>query len=191
MGREYELKFRATAEQLDNMQAHYGSFDTITMETTYYDTPDKDLRQRKWMLRRRLENGTSVCTLKTPLPDGSRGEWETECEDIHDAIAELCNLGAPEELLLLTQSGLEAYCGARFIRLARLLENEAVTLELALDRGVFLGGGREEPFWEAEVEFKSGSENAAVAFAHSLALTFGLVSESRSKVVRAMALAQD
>ena len=140
------------------------------------------------MLRRRYENGTSVCTLKTPLPDGSRGEWETPCNDIAAAIDELCKLGAPEDLLTLTESGLTEACAARFTRLAKRLTLERCTVELALDEGALMGGGKTLPFAEVEVELKSGEEAAATAFAEALAQKFNLTPEPKSKAQRAMAL---
>ena len=67
MGREFELKFRAAPEVLDAIRAEYGPFSPITMETTYYDTPDRRMGARKETLRRRYENGTAVYALKTYL----------------------------------------------------------------------------------------------------------------------------
>ena len=188
MGREFELKYRADAGQIDAIRAKFGKFSPISMETVYYDTPAHDLRRRHWTLRRRYENGRSVCTLKTPLPDGSRGEWETGCGSIEDAIPELCKLGAPKALLLYTAGGVEPFCGAKFTRLAKTLTLESCTVELALDQGVLIGGGQELAFAEVEVELKGGSEPAAVAFARDLAAEFGLAPEPKSKVQRAMAL---
>lgn len=190
MGREFELKYRADKETLAAVRAKFGSFSSISMETSYYDTPAGDLGQRKWMLRLRLENGKSVCTLKTPLPDGSRGEWETECKTVETGILELCKLGAPEELVSLTKNGLVRTCAARFTRLAATLALDNCTVELALDQGCFSGGGKELPFAELEVELKEGSEAAAVSFAEGLAREFGLVPETKSKVQRALELAQ-
>ena len=190
MGREFELKYRAEAAQLEAIEASFGDFEAIDMETTYYDTPDGSFSALRWTLRRRMENGMSVCTLKTPLPDGSRGEWEVHCNDIRLAVPELCKLGAPEELAQMAARGLHPTCGARFRRLAKVLTEPECTLELALDRGVLLGGGRELPFAEVEVEYKSGSEAAAVAFAQALAWKFRLEPEPRSKIARAQDLAR-
>lgn len=190
MGREFELKYRADSEKIDAIRRRFGNFTPITMVTAYYDTQDKALRQRHWTLRRRLENGQSVCTVKIPRPDGSRGEWELECPSITDAIPELCNLGAPAELLTLTASGLTEVCAARFTRLAAPLKITGCAVELALDQGCLLGGGKELPFAEVEVELKGGSEIACVTFAEELAREFGLAVEPLSKVQRAMALAQ-
>lgn len=188
MGREFERKYRADSEVIAAIRASFGDFSEIRMETVYYDTLDAALSRRRWMLRRRYENGISVCTLKTPLPDGSRGEWETPCDDIRLAIKELCKLGAPEDLLTLTESGLREACAARFTRLAKRLTLERCTVELALDEGALMGGGRTLPFAEIEVELKSGGEAAATAFAETLARKFGLTPEPKSKAQRAMEL---
>ena len=188
MGREFELKYRAAAEQIAAIRAKFGEFTSISMETTYYDTPGLELRQRHWTLRRRFENGKSVCTVKTPLEDGSRGEWELECGDIEAAIPELCKLGVPEELLFLTAKGVSPFCGARFTRLAKTVESDDCTVELALDQGALIGGGKELPFAEVEVELKDGSQDAAVMFARILAAEFGLTPEPKSKLLRAMEL---
>ena len=189
MGKEFELKYRATAPQLAAMEAAFSGFFPITMETTYYDTPDGDLSRLRWTLRRRYENGKAVCTMKTPEVDGMRGEWEVHCDAIEGAVSELCKLGAPEELAILAAKGLVPTCGARFTRMAALVEADGCTLEIALDRGLLLGGGREVPLSEAEVELKEGSEAAARAFAETLAARFDLVPERKSKVQRAMELA--
>lgn len=188
MGREFERKYRADSGIIAAIRAAFGDFSEIRMETVYYDTLDAALSRRRWMLRRRYENGTSVCTLKTPLPDGSRGEWETPCDDIGLAAKELCKLGAPEDLLPLTENGLREVCAARFTRLAKRLTLERCTVELALDEGALMGGGRTLPFTEIEVELKSGEEAAATAFAETLARKFGLTPEPKSKAQRAMEL---
>ncbi len=188
MGREYELKFKASPQVLSAIREKFGGFSPIAMETAYYDTEDLSLSKRKWMLRRRMENGKAICTLKTPLPDGSRGEWETESEDIRGAVLELCKFGAPADLELLAKAGLKEVCAARLTRLAAVVALPQCTVEIALDEGFFLGGGKEIPFSELEVELKEGSEEAAAAFAQALAEEFSLEPEPKSKVQRAMEL---
>ena len=188
MGREFELKYRATEPQLAAIQAAFSGFSPITMETTYYDTPDGDLSRLRWTLRRRYENGKAVCTMKTPEVDGLRGEWEALCDSIEDSVSELCKLGAPEELASLAAKGLIPSCGAKFTRMAALVEAGGCTLEIALDRGILRSATKEIPLAEAEVELKAGSEEAARAFAENLAARFGLVPEPKSKVLRAMEL---
>lgn len=191
MGREFELKFRADASVIAAIREKYGSFTPISMETTYYDTFDLKLAFHRWTLRRRMENGVSVCTFKRPHADGGRGEWEVEANSIMDGVMQLCKAGADWELMRCASGGLMEVCGARFTRLAKTLEVPGGTVELALDEGVLLGRGKELPFGEVEVELKEGSDASAVAFAKALAEEFALTEEPRSKFVRAMALAMN
>lgn len=191
MGIEFELKYRATPAQQKLLLTRFGgAARVITMETTYYDTPDRQLSRRHMTLRRRMENGVAVCTVKTPAGEAGRGEWECGCSDMETAIPELCGLGAPEGLLLLTAFGVEAVCGARFTRRAMDIVTADFTGELALDSGVLTGGGREIPLCEVELELKSGSREAMTAFMTDLADRIGLEPESQSKFRRAKALAE-
>lgn len=191
MGREFELKYEADGAVIEAVAAELGGFTAITMETTYYDTPDGALSARHITLRRRMENGVSVCTVKTPLADGSRGEWERKCEDPATMVEELLEIGAPEELAELTRGGTLPLCGARFTRLARTVSGDGWAVELALDRGVLTGGGKELPLSELEVELKSGPDEATVAFAQGLAEKYGLKPQKKSKFRRAKALAEE
>ena len=189
MGREFELKFAATKQDHAALQARFGTLSPITMETTYYDTPSGDIKKLRWTLRRRLENGISICALKTPGEGFGHGEWEVYCGSIEDAVPALLAKGAPAQLADFAAAGLVPTCGARFVRLAGIIDAPACTVELALDEGVLLGGGKEQPLCEVEVELKEGSEEAAAAFAIALAQEFGLRPETRSKIARAMDLA--
>lgn len=188
MGIEYELKFRAARDvQAAILATVPGEDRHFSMQTTYYDTPTGQLSQRHYTLRRRMENGISVCTLKAPAPVG-RGEWETACDRIEDSIGILCKLGGPAELPQLVSEGLMAVCGARFHRIARTVLLDDCTVELAVDSGVLTGGDRELPLYEIEVELKEGSMDACNRFAQALAARFGLETEPKSKFRRALAL---
>ena len=190
MGKEFELKYAATAQQLDILKARYPGLRTIAMETTYYDNAAGDFSRLKWTFRRRMENEKSICTLKTPMQGLGRAEFEVECDDLLRAVPLLIQQGAPAELTALVAGGTFPSCGAKFTRLAGLLELPGCTAELALDEGVLLGGGKELPFREVEVELKEGSEAAVTVFASSLAAELNLVPEHKSKVARARALAE-
>lgn len=189
MGREFELKYAASAQNLEILKARYPDLRPIAMETTYYDNAQGDFSRLKWTFRRRMENGKSICTLKIPAPGGARAEFEAECDDILASLPLLRQAGAPIQLLLLAEGGVAPFCGARFTRLAGLLEFPEFTAELALDEGVLLGGGKELPFTEVELELKAGSEEALATFAESFAAELGLKPEHKSKVARARALA--
>jgi inorganic triphosphatase YgiF len=192
MGVEIEVKFRADeTRQAAIRQAFPGPYHRIEMETTYYDTQDGALSAARMTLRRRMENGVSVCTVKTPAGAHGRGEWELECGSIMDAIPELCKLGAPREMMQLCAAGVQPVCGARFTRQACVITGEAFTAELALDRGVLTGGGKEIPLCEVELELKAGDGAAMEAFAAQFAARFGLTEEKKSKFRRAMDLARE
>lgn len=191
MGIEFELKFRATPEKLEQIRRQIPEQEQLfSMETTYFDTPDGALSRRHLTLRCRKENGQSVCTLKTPEGELGRGEYAVDCPDIRRALPELCKLAGLPELLELTAGGVKPVCGARFTRIAMVLELGDCIVELALDQGVLSGGGREVPLCEVEVELKSGSREGARAYAMALAMLFGLEPETHSKFRRALALAE-
>lgn len=190
MGTEFELKFAARdATVLDKILCRFSAeAKTFQMATTYYDTADGALSQRKWTLRLRKENGISVVTLKTAGDGKTRGEWEYEAEDLELAAETLMKLGAPGDLADILAEGIQPVCGAEFRRRAMEVSYGESVLEVALDAGKLFRGEREMPICEVEVELKRGRQEDAVAFAQTLAEDFGLKEESRSKFVRAVNL---
>ena len=190
MAIELEIKFCTTENVLEQIKAEFpGEEKNFSMETTYYDTPGRDLSDRHITLRRRMENEISVCTLKAPAQTG-RLEFELECSTIEAAIPELCRLAPLPELSSLLEKGVEPVCGARFQRLAKTVIYQDSTIEIALDKGILSGGGSQIPLCEVEFELKSGSEEQLRQFAAMAALRYGLTPERRSKFARAAALAK-
>ena len=191
MGIEFELKFRVTPEQLAAIGRDISAPEQrFQMHTTYYDTPEGALSDRFYTLRCRLENGVGLCTFKYPAGELDRGEVELPCENIREAIPELCKLSGVEELACLTAAGVVAVCGANFTRIAKTLVLEDCTVELALDQGSLYGADKTVPLCEVEVELKAGSRQAAIAYAAALAFRYGLEQEQTSKFRRALALAR-
>ena len=190
MAIEYELKYQATEDILKQILAEYGQnpCQYFQMETTYYDTPSGALSARHYTLRRRMENEQSVCTLKTPAEGNGRNEQEIACGSIEEAIPVFCQTGAPEDFAQLVQEGLIVVCGAKFHRTAITLQLEDCVLELALDKGILTGGGKEIPLCEVEVELKEGDTFSADLFATILSSQYGLTVQKRSKFRRALAL---
>lgn len=189
MAIEFEMKYRATAEQQDAVKkAVVGDVATYRMESTYYDTLAGNLSQMRCTLRRRLENKKTVYTLKMPATQG-RAEFEVEAEALHQAVPKLCKLSNFAKPELLQQNQLVAVCGAAFTRTAITTAAEGCVVEIALDTGVLTGGGKAIPLCEIEVELKSGSIAAAVAYAENLAAQYQLIPEHQSKFRRAYLLA--
>lgn len=192
MGLEIELKYRGDEGVLERIAAEFGEeFLRIPMETTYYDTPGGELSRRHWTLRRRQEGEKSVCTLKIPAPGGGRGEWELECGCIREAVPRLAELAHLPELLTLTEGGVAATCGARFLRRAKIISLGSARAELALDSGVLINGQRERRFCEVELELKSGSAEELVTRGRAFAARFGLTAEPKSKYARARELGKE
>lgn len=185
MGRELELKYRASQEQMAAIRRHYTGFREIAMETTYFDTPERIMSARRETLRRRFENGTAIYALKTYLPDGSHGEWETAAPSLEEAMERLRAMGAPG---LPDTKLLVPICGAAFTRSCLLLEVEGGKVELALDEGVLTGSGKTLPLREAELELKEGDDAALLTFGPKFAATYGLTAEPLSKFARAKSL---
>ncbi len=188
MSRELELKYEATEAILNKIDRKYGDFTDIFMCARYFDTANRDLQRRKWMLRLRTENGCPVCTLKTRLADGSRGEFEIRQAAI--SIPALVEVGAPPELAQLVQSGLLEICGAEFLRRSKLISVPGGQIELALDSGRLFAGSISIPFREVEAELKSGADSALYRFGKDFAREFSLSLVQKSKSQRAMELAE-
>ncbi len=189
MGTEYEKKYRATPEQLSAIvQGLSEKLRTVRMHTRYYDTPSGALSARHYTLRCRQENDMQLCTVKAPLSEFARGEWEVKCADVYQALPELCRQGAPAELEALAREGLVCICQARFVRKAALVKTPECSVEIACDEGILIGAGKELSFSEVEVELKEGPYRAADRFAQVFATLYGLTPERRSKFARALEL---
>ena len=188
MGREFELKYVATPEKLSAIRKKWDGWITFSMRTSYFDTQDGLLSKEKCTLRQRLENGISVCTLKTPIAGFGRGEWDAQAPWNEETVSQLF---CAAQKTPVDFSKLCCVCGARFTRLAKTVVLPLCTVEIALDEGVLIGSNREIPLCELEVELKEGSEKAAIAWASELAAEFGLQPETESKFRRASQLAKE
>ncbi len=189
MAVEYELKYRATPELLERIQADFpGNYTVTEMTTTYYDTPGGDLAKLFWTLRHRREGEKPICTLKTPAGIDGRSEYEWACADIHEAIPHLCRLSGSNALAQLVERGLVETCGAKFTRTARRLSAGITTAELALDQGVLINGEKEAPFAELELELMLGYRQELDAMGLLLASAYDLTTESKSKFQRSKEL---
>ena len=187
MGREFELKYAATPKTLAVIQSQGENWTEISMETTYFDTDSGALKAKKCTLRQRLENGISVCTLKTPADGFGRGEWAMEAPWCEETVKALFTAAGFEGVPF---AQLHPVCGARFTRLAMNVELPDCAMEIALDQGMLYGGNQEIPLCEVEVECKGGKEAKTAAWARMLAEKYGLKPERFSKFYRASKLAE-
>lgn len=192
MAIEYEVKFKMDAEhfstfceEIPGPETHYD------METTWFDTPSGALTARHYTLRQRLENGKSVFTLKTPYKYYmARREYVSKQKTLEKALPVLCRQSKLEELPALLAEGLVPICGARFKRITKEFDLDGCIVELAMDEGVLIGGGREVPFSEIEFEKKKGNRELLYDFGLAFAVTQHIQPLYESKFVRAMKLAR-
>lgn len=197
MGREVELKLAVPDAALLEKIYEDPAFSEckcaeFSMRTTYFDTPNRRLYSRRWMLRQRLENGRTVTCFKMPLGEHTRGEWEIEAEPLTAALALLAQQdGIPAELKELPARELSPVCGAEFRRRTREIRfPDGSRAELACDLGTLTGGKRTLPLCEAELELKEGEPEQMQALAAYLCRKYGLREEPLSKFARAKQLAE-
>ena len=164
------------------------------MHTVYYDTQDRQLASRKWVLRCRMENDDAVITLKTPADgDHRRGEWALTGVDLLDGdtvsdqvFRALLAQGAPHQILDIRDKSLQSVCGVRFTRRRFQMQIRESVAELAVDLGQLYRGGRTAPLMEVELELLSGEFAPVEAFARELERRFGLAEEPLSKYQQTM-----
>lgn len=197
MGKETEYKLEVGELQLldcilcdrlitEKMQMPYTY---IRMQTTYYDTEDKQLSKRRWMLRLRTENERSVITMKTPAEGHTRGEWEIESAYLDEALPKLAALGAPEEIRLLDAQTLLPVCGAQFTRITASLQlDEQTRCCVCGDVGELHAAANRALLCELELELAEGSEATLEEFVRVLAEKYHLSEQPLSKAQRANAL---
>lgn len=170
--------------------------DSITMEATYYDTPESMIANMHGALRLRRENDRSICCLKILTynngPYKKREEFEVETDSILEGLALLPAQGAPADVCnAIVQSGIVVLCNIEFTRNAYRIEvNHRVgncTAELAVDSGI-LRGKKQAHFEEIELEYMSGSDDVYHLFATMIESLFSLTPEPQSKIARAMRL---
>ena len=166
----------AALDAAEKLSPYIRGVENISMHATYYDTVDGDVFALRGGLRKRAENGVSVCSLKleVEVSDGraTREEYEVACDDIRKALGLLPEVGAPRDVCeMLAGKELKVNCETEFDRRAFGLAvgtqgaADAFEAELAFDEGVLRRERREQEFREMELEHKGGSLDAFNDFA--------------------------
>ena len=201
---EIELKLALSPEDMRRLRRHplvrslaRGRASTKTLVSTYYDTPDHELRDRRMALRVRQIGPRRVQTLKLQAAEGSQSakhylEFEAEVE------GERPNLGLIDDEALqasLSANGLaerlEPAFTTTFKRSSIPLRFADSELELALDDGEITAGERKAPICEAELELVSGRPTRIYELALALGERIGFRLERRTKAARGYALSEE
>lgn len=203
MNEEIELKLALSPKDLDRLQrsALVRSLATKRGRTkqlvsTYFDTPDQDLRRRGMALRVRHVGKKRIQTLKA-LADGGAGglqryrEFEAEvARDEPDlSLVDDRDLQALFECEGVAQH-LEPVFTTRVARRSIPLRVDESEVELAIDRGEIESDGRRLPIAEAELELLSGRPERLYELALKLHERIPFRIERRTKAARGYGLKQ-
>lgn len=188
---EIELKFSGSREDLQAAFLHApgGPVRSAKLVSSYFDTPDGALAARELSLRVRKHGRRKEMTLKAGHARGlGRSEWTVPI----DAAAPDVSLLPPDAGGLLdgvTTGSLAMIHCTEVARRTRLAEHGGATVELALDFGRIVAGGRDQPLAELELELKRGGPEGMLSLALEIlsAVPLGLV--ARSKADRGQELA--
>ncbi len=202
MGHELELKLAMTPQALGRLRRHpsirslAGSARArkLSLITTYYDTPDRQLAARGMALRIRSSGKNFVQTLKIPTDDGrglqSMAEYEAALPGdrldptliANDRLADfLAEPDIGDALGPIFETRLE-----RYVLPVHLFGSQ---IEIAFDRGEVVAGDKRQALCEAEFELKDGQPEALYQLALSVIEDIPFQLESRSKAERGHALA--
>ncbi len=190
-------RFEMVAEAPEILALCEGEEQRLEMAADYLDTPDMCLLRAGYAFRIRREGERWVATLKADLPGESREglhrhrEWEA---DVPDPTPDLSVFSDPALRHVLGR-----IVGDRPLSPLFRVEMERRTRELALaggcraewaaDRGRIQAAGREETFWEVELELKAGPFEPLAELAYCLEARYPLRPDPRTKFARGLRLA--
>jgi len=179
--------------------AHPAGLHRRKLDSTYFDTVDQWLARHRMALRIRRVGRKRIQTLKAPVPgpSGLQNLLEIEAEVAADR-PQLAAITDPKLRRLLEREKvwrrLRPVFETRFQRTAFLTEQGDAQIEVALDIGSIIAGGRRLPIAELELELKSGAPGALYDLAEQLALQLAEEVPVRlgaeSKAARGYALAE-
>ena len=215
---EIELKLLLPGADADAIETHLKQWPTLArrrstqvwLSNIYYDTPDQSLRRQRHALRmRRISGqadggsgeladmgGTWVQTFKSAgVSQGGlsqRGEWESQerssqLNPVPLRATPWAALDPDGHLFETLQPCFETRCRRTLWTLRRY---RGASIELALDVGEIVAGGRTQPLLELELELKSGPREALFHLAHALAQGVAVLPCDASKAERGYQLAQ-
>jgi triphosphatase len=202
MMNEFELKFEIPASNLKRLSAavHAEKPQLQTLRACYFDTADGVLAANGLVLRMRKEDNCWVQTAKgmtdTPLErlehnvslaksksmpniDLSRHDGELVGKKITKALKSKSS-ATQAKLMLLFETDVQ--------RLKFTVTQGGSDIEIALDQGMVVNGGRSVAIRELEIELKSGKAEHAVALARQWCKKYDLCLSTISKSMKGQRL---
>jgi inorganic triphosphatase YgiF len=196
--REIELKLEFDHANLARICAHPLLAATAsqqkTLNSTYYDTADLLLRKASVSLRVRDTNGRFVQTIKSANGNAGlfdRSEWEHEVKDRDMDLIAASGTALEPLLSVRVRNALRPVFETRVNRTVYQLARKGSDIEVALDRGVVKGGGRQAAIHEIELELKHGEPAELFRLARELDAIVPLRIAGKVKAERGYELVQD
>ncbi|KON80853.1 CHAD domain-containing protein [Azoarcus sp. PA01] len=193
MSQEIELKLSLPAKSLPALRRHpifsgaARQGNAVTLDNTYFDTPELALKQRKVALRIRRHGRVQLQTVKCSAVSAGgltqRPEWEHPYSGAFDFSA----VDAPKVLKLLKrhEAALQPVFSTRFRRETRLYApREGVRILTMIDTGDVIAGEQREPICELELELVEGRPLDLLLLASELAADLPLLPNDVSKAER-------
>ena len=161
---ETEIKLRVDGQETKRLRASpwwraledEGESD---LQSVYYDTPSRGLREIGVSLRTRNKGDAIEQTLKMSMAGGSsvqRHEWSSVIPDSIPDPALVIDPRLPASVRALTAADLEPVFNVDVHRKKKFLRNASGAVELALDEGVVGRGDARATLRELELELKEG-----------------------------------
>lgn len=194
-GPEIELKFEVSDDALTALREHPAlrtPSHTSRLRSTYFDTPQRDLRNACLGLRVRESEDGVVQTLKWEKYPSSlvRHEWEAAVPSDRPDRAALADTPAAN---VLDRHGLllEPVFRTTVDRIRRVWRRADDLIEVSLDCGEITCGIHREPIQVLELELKAGDPKALFELAAALTNSVKLALMFQSKAERGYHLADD
>ncbi|WP_250656595.1 CYTH domain-containing protein [Alkalimarinus coralli] len=198
MPKEVELKLVVLPEVLEsNLPSLLKALNVDKVEeswlaNTYFDTPGFSLNQHKVALRIRKKGGRYIQTLKTKGESVAgvhqRGEWEWEVErnKLVPSLLEECVWPNGVSVDALTP-----VFETNFKRISSFIERDGTKIELAIDIGRIVSGGKKERLCEIELEIIEGDVGRLFDVASVIARSFPVMLSDVSKAERGYRLSNE
>jgi inorganic triphosphatase YgiF len=197
--REVELKLEVAPADIGRLKRRLrddrrvlGDARVQHLESTYFDTAKRALRDAGLTLRLRRNGTRAVQTIKQS--DGSasglidRGEWESEVRAGGPDFSAARGTPLKRHLTRKTRKTLKPLFRTDVKRTSYTFGGNGSQVEVALDEGRVVAGRRTAPICEVEIELKRGEPAALFALARELERQIPVRLDLRSKSERGYAL---
>jgi triphosphatase len=201
---EIELKYAISSDEIakqlwedETLKQYEEPFtrETVFMKAIYFDTEDYTLSQNDMAYRVRWGDDNIITSLKWGgTINGALHIREEINVPVTNTKPNPVIFEESEEgkklLSLLQGRPLQSIMEMRFRRRRFRIDTERSIMEISIDRGNIFTENRECPICEVEIELFSGDREELMDMGQTLADTYGLVSEKRSKFARGLVLAR-